>query len=163
MAFNFCASPGMTTLDQVGFPSQSGITMCSKRWKHRWAPDADLSLIHICRIFEELRPSSVVHCAAATDVDWCEEQPDEAYRINAIMPATLAAISSRSDVRLLYISTDSVFDGARGDYAETDEPEPVNVYARSKLHGERAVLRENPVASIARVNLLSLIHIYLRR
>jgi dTDP-4-dehydrorhamnose reductase len=107
----------------------------------------------ICRIFEELRPSSVVHCAAATDVDWCEEQPDEAYRINAIMPATLAAISSRSDVRLLYISTDSVFDGARGDYAETDEPEPVNVYARSKLHGEREVLRENPVASIARVNL----------
>jgi dTDP-4-dehydrorhamnose reductase len=107
----------------------------------------------ICRIFEELRPSSVVHCAAVTDVDWCEEHPEEVNRINAMVPATLAAISSRSGVRLLYISTDSVFDGERGNYAEPDVPDPVNIYARSKLQGEREVLRENPTALIARVNL----------
>lgn len=105
------------------------------------------------RIFRELKPSSVVHCAAATDVDWCEEHPDEARRVNVTVPAAIAGISSRSDVRLLYISTDSVFDGERGNYAETDTPAPVNEYAKTKLQGEREVLRQNPTASIARVNL----------
>jgi len=106
-----------------------------------------------CRIFQELRPSCVVHCAAATDVDWCEEHPDEAHRVNVMVPAVIAGISSRSDTRLLYISTDSVFDGERGNYAETDKPGPVNVYAKTKLQGEREVLRQHPTASIARVNL----------
>src|SRR5271166_3381223 len=62
-----------------------------------------------CRIFHEVGPSSVVHCAAATDVDWCEEHPDEAHRINVIVSAAIAGITSRSGARLLYISTDSVF------------------------------------------------------
>src|ERR1700740_3562075 len=61
-----------------------------------------------CRIFQEVRPSWVVHCAAATDVDWCEEHPDEARKVNVLVPATIAAISLRMGARLLYISTDSV-------------------------------------------------------
>jgi dTDP-4-dehydrorhamnose reductase len=105
------------------------------------------------RIFQELRPPSIVHCAAATDVDWCEEHPEEAQRVNVMVPTAIAAITSRSGARLLYISTDSVFDGERGNYAETDTPAPVNVYAKTKLHGEREVLRLNPTALIARVNL----------
>jgi dTDP-4-dehydrorhamnose reductase len=109
--------------------------------------------VETCRIFRELKPSSVVHCAAATDVDWCEEHPDEARRVNVTVPAAIAGISSRSDVRLLYISTDSVFDGECGNYAEADTPAPVNEYAKTKLQGEREVLRQNPTASIARVNL----------
>jgi len=108
--------------------------------------------VESCRIFQELGPSSVVHCAAATDVDWCEEHPDEAHRINVTVPSAIAGITSRSDARLLYISTDSVFDGGRGNYAETDMPGPVNVYAKTKLQGEREVLRQNPTALIARVN-----------
>jgi dTDP-4-dehydrorhamnose reductase len=105
------------------------------------------------RLFEKLRPSTVVHCAAATDVDWCEDHADEVYRINVIVPAEIAAICSRRNTRLLHVSTDSVFDGGRGNYTETDAPGPVNVYARTKLQGEREVLRENPAALIARVNL----------
>jgi dTDP-4-dehydrorhamnose reductase len=104
------------------------------------------------RIFTELKPSHVVHCAAATDVDWCEEHPGEAHRINVVMPAAIARISSESGARLLYISTDSVFDGERGNYAETDTAAPVNVYAKTKLQGEREALREDPTAGIARVN-----------
>ena len=104
------------------------------------------------RIFQELRPSSVVHCAAETRVDWCEEHPDEAHRVNVMVPTAIAAICSRSEARLLYISTDSVFDGGRGNYSETDTPGPVNAYAKTKLHGEREVLRQNPTALIARVN-----------
>ena len=53
---------------------------------------------------------------------------------------------------MLYISTDAVFDGKSGDYLETDEPNPQNVYARTKLDGERAVIEEAPDAVVARVN-----------
>ena len=105
-----------------------------------------------CRVFQELRPSAVVHCAAATDVDWCEEHPYESHTLNAMVPAAIAAIAARSAARLLFISTDSVFDGARGNYSETDVPAPVNVYARTKLQGEREVLRQYPMAAVARVN-----------
>jgi dTDP-4-dehydrorhamnose reductase len=105
------------------------------------------------RIFRELQPSSVVHCAAATDVDHCEDHPDEAYRLNVTAVAAIAEITARSGVRLLYVSTDSVFDGERGRYSETDTPAPLNVYATTKLQGEREVARLNPEAIIARVSL----------
>jgi dTDP-4-dehydrorhamnose reductase len=107
----------------------------------------------IRRIFLKFKPSIVVHCAAATNVDWCEGHPDEAHRINAKMPAAIAEMAAQSDARLLYVSTDSVFDGERGNYAETDTPSPVNVYAKTKLQGEREVLGQNPEALIARVSL----------
>jgi dTDP-4-dehydrorhamnose reductase len=104
------------------------------------------------RTLQEIKPSSVVHCAAATNVDWCEEHPEDAHRVNVSVPAALARITSQSDIRMLYISTDSVFDGERGNYSETDTPAPVNVYARTKLQGEREVFRQNPIALTARVN-----------
>ena len=105
------------------------------------------------RIFLEVTPSIVVHCAAATNVDWCEEHPEEADRVNVKMPATIAETAAQSGVRLLYVSTDSVFDGERGNYAEKDTPLPVNVYAKTKLQGEKEVLRHHPAALIARVTL----------
>lgn len=104
------------------------------------------------RVFEEVEPLSVIHCAAATGVDWCEEHPDEAQLYNTKMAALIGRITARSGARLLYISTDSVFDGGSGNYTETDAPTPVNVYAETKLKGEREVLCENPAAAIARVN-----------
>jgi dTDP-4-dehydrorhamnose reductase len=107
----------------------------------------------IRRIFEKVQPSFVVHCAAATDVDWCEVHPEEAYKINVTSTSSIAEITSRSGSRMLYISTDAVFDGERGDYYETDAPAPVNIYAMTKLQGEKEVLRQDPAATIARVNL----------
>ncbi len=114
---------------------------------------ADLNdQVDALRVFEEVEPSSVIHCAAATGVDWCEEHPAEAHLFNAKMAAVIARITARSGARLLYVSTDLVFDGGSGNYTETDAPAPVNVYARTKLQGEREVLCENPAAAIARVN-----------
>src|SRR6266536_3443905 len=107
----------------------------------------------IRRIFEKLKPQSVIHCAAATNVDWCEENPEAAHRINVAASATIAEISSRMNARLLYVSTDSVFNGARGDRAETDTPAPLNVYAQTKLQGEQEVLRCNSFAAVVRTNL----------
>lgn len=88
------------------------------------------------------RPDWIVHCAAATNVDWCEAHPEDAYRLNAEMPRHLARFARACGARLVYISTDSVFDGTRGGYAEMDREAPVNEYSRSKLAGEIAIREE---------------------
>jgi dTDP-4-dehydrorhamnose reductase len=104
-------------------------------------------------VFAEFEPGTVIHCAAETNVDGCQEQPARAREINVAVPKALARIAARTGARMLHISTDAVFDGTRGNYVETDHPSPVNVYAQTKLDGEREVLQENPEAAIARVNL----------
>lgn len=106
----------------------------------------------IDRLLDEARPEVVVHCAAMAILDDCEANPEAAWRINAETPGALAAAAVRRGIRLVYISTDSVFDGQAGNYSETDEPNPISVYARSKLAGERAVQAADPSALVARVN-----------
>jgi dTDP-4-dehydrorhamnose reductase len=100
----------------------------------------------------EARSGWVIHCAAATDLDWCEQNEAGALAINVEATRRLAAQATRSGWRFLYISTDSVFHGARGQYREEDVPAPLNVYARSKLAGEKAALAEAPDALIIRSN-----------
>lgn len=99
------------------------------------------------------RPRQVIHCAAATNVDWCESHPEEALRLNAGMPRHLAAAAERIGARFVYISTDSVFAGDAGNYGEASEPCPGNVYARTKLEGEREVQTILPDALVARTNI----------
>jgi dTDP-4-dehydrorhamnose reductase len=103
-------------------------------------------------IVTELRPTAIIHCAAATDVDWCEDHQVETDRINVQASAHLATLAAGLNAKFVYISTDSVFDGSREKYSETDEPRPLNVYAKSKLRGEQEVMRRNPAALVARVN-----------
>jgi dTDP-4-dehydrorhamnose reductase len=86
----------------------------------------------------EITPDVVVLCAAYTDVDGCERNPEEAYRVNAFGAANVASACVDAGARLLFISTDYVFDGAkRSGYTEWDTPRPLNVYGASKLAGER--------------------------
>lgn len=103
-------------------------------------------------ILEDLRPDLILHAAAEVRVDWCEEHPAEAGRANIDSAATLADFSAKSGAALLYVSTDSVFDGQGRDYKETDPVAPVNVYATTKLRGEAEVLHRNPAAIVARTN-----------
>jgi dTDP-4-dehydrorhamnose reductase len=105
------------------------------------------------KLLLDLQPEAIVHCAAATDVDWCEDNPEETQAINVQASAILAETASTLNARFVYVSTDSVFDGKRGNYAETDEPGPVNVYARSKLCGERETLRCNPSSTVVRLSI----------
>lgn len=84
------------------------------------------------------QPAFVVHAAAATDVDRCEREPAWAQAINADGTARVVDLATRVSARFLYVSTDSVFRGDREWYADTDQPEPVNVYAATKLAGERS-------------------------
>ena len=105
------------------------------------------------KIFDRLKPAIVIHCAAETNVDWCQEHPDDAFRMNVTASAGVAANSASTGARMIYVSTDSVFDGSRGNYAETDRPAPVNTYAQTKLQGEQSVLEMNPAATIVRLTL----------
>lgn len=104
------------------------------------------------RVMEIARPDVIIHCAALSEVDRCETQPEEAERVNTWLPGMLAQAAQQSGAKLLHISTDAVFDGEMGNYTEDDAPNPINVYARTKLDAERAVADANPNALIARVN-----------
>lgn len=100
-----------------------------------------------------VRPMVIVHCAAETRVDHCEDHPDVAMRVNVEGTAHLSRAAAAVGARLIYISTDSVFDGQRGIYTEEDDPNPLNVYARSKWLGEQAVRRDSPDYLIIRTNI----------
>ena len=107
----------------------------------------------IGRALDEAQPDAVVHCAAIADIDACEADPDAAHRTNAVMPGLIAAACAQRDIRLVHISTDAVFSGAKtGPYTEIDLPDPLGVYGITKLEGERAVLQADPAATVLRVN-----------
>lgn len=101
----------------------------------------------------DMRPDWIVHCAAATDVDWCQDHPEDARRINAEASRELAESARRTGTRFLFVSTDAVFDGGRGGYGEEDPPCPVNVYGSTKWAGEQAVRKVLPTTLVVRTNL----------
>lgn len=105
------------------------------------------------RLLDEIQPEWVIHCAALANVDACETDPELAFQLNSLVPAKLAKNVARGGARLVYISTDAVFDGLRGGYSEKDNPNPLSVYARTKLEGERLAAEANSEVLIARVNL----------
>ncbi len=104
-------------------------------------------------LVEKTQPDWIFNCAALAILDECEANPELAEKLNVDLPRKLAKIVARGGARLVHVSTDSVFDGQRGGYSEQDDPNPLNVYARTKLAGEQAVAEEDPQAIIARVNL----------
>lgn len=103
--------------------------------------DADIA--HIQQIggaIEQARPEVVIHTAAFTVVDDCEIQPDLAFRVNADGSRNVALACRKLGISMLYVSTDYVFDGEKKEpYVESDVPNPISVYGRSKLGGERHV------------------------
>jgi dTDP-4-dehydrorhamnose reductase len=107
--------------------------------------DVDLcELEPTLRIVEDTAPDAVVHCAAWTDVDACEADPDRAFRANSVAARNAAMASRRVGAKLLHVSTDYVFSGQKeGGYRETDPVGPLSVYGASKEAGERQVREQN--------------------
>ncbi len=91
-------------------------------------------------LFEATAPAFVVNAAAWTAVDLAETEPDAATRANDTGPARLGALCAKNGIPFVHISTDYVFDGAKGaPYLETDSPNPLGVYGATKLAGERKI------------------------
>lgn len=107
-----------------------------------------LKPLDITGLVAQCEPSIIIFAAGLTDVDACEEDPALAWQLNAEVPRIIAT----TGVRMVYVSSDYVFDGRRGGYHEGSATEPVNVYGRSKQAGERSVLeirRDNVVVRVS--------------
>jgi len=116
---------------------------------------ADLTDSDVVReMIAAIRPEWVLNCAALASLDECERDPRKARAMNVSAPANLAAACAEFGARLLHVSTDSVFDGTKGMYSEDDVPAPVNVYASSKLEGEREVRQRLPRSLVVRTNFI---------
>ncbi len=119
-------------------------------------PRSDLDVTSpesIARAFRDVRPQVVVNCAAFTRVDACETDP-ASFAVNADAVALLADACERYSARLVQISTDFVFDGAKeAPYTEADDPAPLSEYGRGKRAGEEAALR-SPTSLVVRASWL---------
>jgi dTDP-4-dehydrorhamnose reductase len=105
------------------------------------------------RIIDEARPLVVINCAATTDVDRCEREPDWAYAVNEQGPRFLARACRIGNAEFVHISTDYVFDGEKvGYYTQEDATNPLSVYAKSKLAGEIAAQEELEKSYIIRTS-----------
>lgn len=97
------------------------------------------------QLVEKLRPDIIVNCAAITDVEYCEEHPDVAEAVNVDGTKNLVDAARNVDAKFVYFSTDSVFDGKKGNYTEESEPNLINVYSKTKLAGEKLVSEKDLV------------------
>lgn len=85
------------------------------------------------RILGEYRPEVIIHTAAVSDIDYCEANRDIAEKVNIGVTRTLADYCKKNDVKMIQFSSDSVFDGRKGNYVEEDEPQPLHYYGMTKF------------------------------
>ena len=85
-------------------------------------------------------PDVLIHLAALTDLEYCEDFPNEAYETNTLSVENAVHIANELGIPLIYISTAGIFSGEKYAYDDWDAPDPVNVYGRSKYMGERFVV-----------------------
>lgn len=103
--------------------------------------DLDITSKENCQlVFTKFKPNYCINAAAYTAVDKAESEPDKAQLINIIGAKNLAEVCKEFSVTLLHVSTDFVFDGSKTTpYLETDIPNPIGVYGKTKLDGEKAI------------------------
>jgi dTDP-4-dehydrorhamnose reductase len=101
------------------------------------------------------KPEVIIHTAAMTDVDYCEEHHDEALENNVAATENVVSAAGEIDAPVIFYSTDYVFDGnKKGEYAETDAPNPLSFYGKTKQMGEEVILRAAKRAIIFRITWL---------
>jgi len=116
-------------------------------------PEVDITdLSQVFKAVQEVRPDAVIHAAAYTDVDGCESDSETAFSVNRDGTWNVAQACAEMGCRLIYYSTDYVFDGTKtSPYVETDVPNPKTVYGKSKLAGEEAILESLDDFAILRI------------
>ncbi len=105
-------------------------------------------------VIEEFEPEIIVHTAAVTNVDLCETDRETAWRVNVTGVEHIVQTAKLTGSKLIHVSTDYVFDGRTGPYAESDRPNPVSYYGRTKLASENIVATSGIPHAIARTMVL---------
>ncbi|WP_417508021.1 SDR family oxidoreductase [Microbacterium sp.] len=103
-------------------------------------------------LVDRVAPRNILHAAAIATIEGCESDPVATRELNVRSAEDLAGQAKTVGSRFIFISTDAVFDGERGEYAEGDPTNPTTEYGRSKVEAEQRVLAANPDAVVARVN-----------
>lgn len=106
------------------------------------------------KTIKNINPDVIIHTAALTNVDYCEDHQQEAWELNVQGTKNLVDACQENCSKLIYISTDFVFDGDKGLYKEEDETNPLGYYAYTKLKGEEQVKNSSLDYVIARVSVL---------
>ncbi|MBP1911683.1 dTDP-4-dehydrorhamnose reductase [Thermococcus stetteri] len=114
--------------------------------------DLDVTVPEILKVLRGLKPDVIINTAAYVRVDDAELYPEKAFAVNAIGALNVARVASEIDAINVYISTDYIFDGEKGEpYTEVDVPNPINVYGASKYAGEILTRNYSPKHYIIRV------------
>jgi dTDP-4-dehydrorhamnose reductase len=108
----------------------------------------------VYRALESFKPNSVINCAAMTNVDACEKNQEDCWDINVNAVKYIATASKLVNAHLVHLSTDFIFDGKDGPYAEIDSPNPLHFYAKSKYESEKIVQKIMTKWSIARTIII---------
>lgn len=109
---------------------------------------------HVSQLIASEKPDVIIHTAAMTQVDECELQPEECWKLNVEAVRYLADAAMEHHSFFIHLSTDFVFDGANGPYREEDEPNPLSKYAGSKLESEKVVAASGTAYAIVRTMLV---------
>ena len=104
----------------------------------------------VVKVFNKIKPDIVIHLAAKTNVDDCENNAAEAYEINTRGTINITQAAAQTGSQLLYVSTAAVYKGTKKFYIESDKPNPINIYGRTKLLGEEFIKKMNSNAIIIR-------------
>ncbi len=118
------------------------------------APQYDLAEAdQVRQVVRQTRPQIIVNAAAYTAVDRAESEPELAMKVNAVAPYLLAQEAKNLGAAIVHYSTDYVFDGCKGrPYQESDAPNPINVYGKSKLEGEKGIQQVDGIYLILRTS-----------
>ncbi len=108
----------------------------------------------LTQLFREVKPAAVIHTAALADVDFCQSHPELARAVNVDLTRTLVDLCRDNSARLVFCSTDTIFDGEHAPYDEDAQPGPINFYAKTKVEAEQTVAGLGAQAVIARLSLV---------
>jgi dTDP-4-dehydrorhamnose reductase len=111
-------------------------------------------------IVEKIKPNIIVHTAAISNIAECEKKEVTSYAVNVTASVQLARLAKQSNATFIFCSTDLVFDGTKGNYKETDLPNPLNIYGAQKFEAEQKIIAANKNSIIVRLPLMLGVNYY---
>ncbi|TKJ41810.1 hypothetical protein CEE37_04375 [candidate division LCP-89 bacterium B3_LCP] len=115
-----------------------------------------LDYIETTNVLNSVNPDVIIHCAALSKVSFCQNHPSSAWDLNNKATEHLVKLINDDiiNTRLIFLSSDMVFNGQKGDYCESDQPDPINLYGQTKLAAEEHVARLGAKGTVLRLNLV---------